>query len=151
MTPEANKEAIKHAYDTIFKTFENLDFRAAANCITADCDYITFNGMHLQGREAYLQSHEEMMNNFMFRGAKLEGQLQKIRFVNDTTAIVIATGAIRFRWQKKAPKSRQSINTGVWVKNEEGEWQLTAFHNCRIQKIPFIGRVMMMLTKKKKG
>ena len=69
MTQEANKEAIKHAYDTIFKTFESLDFRAAANCITADCDYITFNGLHLQGREAYLQSHEEMMNNFMFRGS----------------------------------------------------------------------------------
>lgn len=147
MKHEANMEAIKHAYDKVFKTFETLDFNAAAHCLTEDCDYITFNGMHLQGREAWLQSHKEMMNNFMFRGAKMEGQLQKIRFVNDTTAIVIATGAIRFRWQKKAPESRQSINTGIWVKNDLDEWQLTAFHNCRIQKIPFIGRVMMKLTK----
>jgi hypothetical protein len=50
-----------------------------------------------------------------------------------TTAIVIATGAIRFRWQKKAPRSRQ----------------LTAFHNCRVQKIPLVGRLMMKLTQKK--
>ena len=149
MTKEANIEAIKHANEEIYKAFETLDFRTAAQHLTPDCDYITFNGMHLRGRDEYIQSHEEMMNNFMFKGARLEAQLQRIRFLNDTTAIVIATGAIRFRWQKKAPRSRQSINTTVWTKNEQGEWQLTAFHNCRVQKIPLIGRIIMKLTQKK--
>ena len=150
MTKETNIEAIKQANDEIFKAFETLDFLAAARHLTPDCDYITFNGMHIESREAYIQMHGEMMNNFMFKGAKLEGQLQKIRFLNDTTAIVIGTGAIRFRWQKKAPRSRQSINTSIWVKNDQGAWQLTAFHNCRIKKIPFIGRLILKLTKRKK-
>ena len=135
MNTEANMKAIRQANTEIYKVFETLDFKAAARYITEDCDYITFNGMHLKGRAAYIQAHEELMNNFMFKGAKLEGQIQQIRFPNETTAIVIATGAIQFRWQKKAPQSRQSINTSVWVKDPEGQWLLTAFHNCRIKKI----------------
>jgi uncharacterized protein (TIGR02246 family) len=86
------------------------------------------------------------MNNFFFRGAKLESKIRDIRFLNSTTAIVIVTGAIKFRWQKKAPQSRQSINTNVWVKETDGQWRLTAFHNCRIKAIsPFIKWMMKAL------
>jgi uncharacterized protein (TIGR02246 family) len=151
MITETNKAAIMQANDELYKAFETLDFKKAANYLTSDCDYITFNGMHVQGREAYIQLHEEMMDNFMFRGARLEASVKTIRFLNETTAVVIATGAIRFRWQKKAPKNRQSINTSIWVKSTEGSWQLTAFHNCRVREIPRFARWILQLKKKKKS
>lgn len=148
MEKELEIEAIKEANQHIYRAFETLDFKAAAYYLTEDCDYITFNGMHIKGREAYIRMHENLMNNFVFRGARLEGQIEDIRFINDTTAIVIATGAIRFRWQRQAPKSRQSINTSVWVKTSEGEWRMTSFHNCRIKKTGAFARWMMRRVKK---
>ena len=133
-----NKEkeiaAIIAANAIIIKAFETHDFKAASVYLTEDCDYITFNGDHLKGREAYIKTHDELMQSFFFKEAQLEGHVKEIRFLNDITAIVIATGAIRFRWQKTAPQSRQSINTNVWVKDEDGQWRLTAFHNCRIKE-----------------
>jgi len=143
MNREWDIKAIREANESIYKAFETLDFKAAAYYLTDDCDYITFNGMHIKGREEYIRSHAELMNNFVFRGAKLEAHIDQLRFLNDTTAIVIATGAIRFRWQREAPKNRQSINTSVWIKTSEGEWRLTSFHNCRIRKIGRFARWMM--------
>jgi uncharacterized protein (TIGR02246 family) len=148
MDNQASIKAIQQANLEIYKSFETLDFSTASRYLSEDCDYITFNGMHLKGREEYIRAHEELMNNFMFRGAKLEGQIEQVRFLNETTAIVIATGAIRFRWQKQAPQSRQSINTTVWVKNTAGEWLLTAFHNCRVKKIGRFAGWLLKLGKK---
>ncbi|PSL44986.1 uncharacterized protein (TIGR02246 family) [Chitinophaga niastensis] len=148
MDNQASIEAIQQANLEICKSFETLDFRAASRYLADDCDYITFNGMYLKGREEYIRVHEELMNNFMFRGAKLEGQIKQVRFLNETTAIVISIGAIRFRWQKQAPQSRQSINTTVWVKNTAGEWQFTAFHNCRVKKIGRFAGWLLKLGKK---
>jgi uncharacterized protein (TIGR02246 family) len=135
--------AIMQANEAIYQSFETLDFRQAAAHLTEDCDYITFNGTHVKGREAYVKMHEQLMNNFMFRGAKLDGLIEQVNFLNEHTAVVIASGAIRFRWQKKAPESRQSINTTVWVRNADGQWQMASFHNCRVKKMGWLARWVM--------
>lgn len=140
--------AIKQANEKIYRSFETSDFKTAAELLTEDCDYITFNGMHLKGREAYVETHEQLMNNFWFRGAKLEGQIDQLRFLNDRTAVVIARGAIRFRWQKTAPSGRQSINTTLWIKNESDQWQMAAFHNCRIKPTSRFATWLMGIGKK---
>ncbi|MFX1706339.1 SgcJ/EcaC family oxidoreductase [Chitinophaga sp. CC14] len=141
--------AITQANNAIYHSFRTLDFRGASVYLTEDCDYITFNGMHLKGREEYIMLHERLMNNFMFRGARLHGHIEQVRFLNENVAIVVATGAIRFRWQKRVPESRQSVNTTVWVKSPEGQWQMSAFHNCRIKKMNWLARWIMGSVKKK--
>ncbi|NML37889.1 SgcJ/EcaC family oxidoreductase [Chitinophaga sp. G-6-1-13] len=147
MNKVTEMKAIRQVNEEIYRSFETLDFKGAAVHLTEDCDYITFNGMHLKGRQEYITSHEQLMNNFMFRGAKLEGEIDQMRFLNDRTAVVIARGAIRFRWQKKAPQSRHSINTTLWIKNNEDQWQMAAFHNCRIKKPGWLMKtVMAMIT-----
>lgn len=140
--------AIKAANNALYHAFRTLDFRGASANLTEDCDYITFNGMHLKGREEYVTLHEQLMNNFMFRGARLHGQIQQVRFLDENVALVIATGAIRFRWQKKVPESRQSVNTTVWLKSPEGQWQMSAFHNCRIKKMNWLAKWITGATKK---
>ncbi|SEW52138.1 YybH family protein [Chitinophaga arvensicola] len=140
-------DAIKQANNAIYHSFRTLDFRGASVYLTEDCDYITFNGMHLKGREEYIRLHEQMMRNFMFRGARLQGEIEQVRFLSDHVALVVAKGALRFRWQKKVPDSRQSVNTTVWMKNQEGQWQMSAFHNCRIKKMSRLARWITGITK----
>lgn len=135
--------AIQEANRSIYQAFETLDFKTAGEHLTEDCDYITFNGMHLKGRAAYIRAHKELMSNFMFRGAKLEGDITDIRFLNEKTVVVIARGAIKFRWQKKVAPNRLSINTSVWVKEPTGKWKMAAFHNCRIQKMGWFTKWLM--------
>lgn len=144
----ADIKAIEKANFEIYRSFKTLDFTAASLHLTEDCDYITFKGTHIKGRRAFIQMHEELMNNFMFRGARLEGDIEQVRFLNDTTAVVIATGAIRFRWQKKVPAGRHSINTTVWVKYKKEEWQMASFHNCRVKPMGAFAKWMMRLGRK---
>ncbi len=63
--------------------------------------------------------HENLMNNFVFRGAKLKDN-PKNRFINDTTAIVIATGAIRFRWQRQ---SSEKSSIDQYIRMDTDKWQ----------------------------
>ncbi|MEC5144806.1 SgcJ/EcaC family oxidoreductase [Chitinophaga sp. 212800010-3] len=148
MNTQLASNAIREANNAVCSAFETLDFRAAADYLTPDCTYVTFNGMLLRGRNEYIQVHEELMDNFMFRGAHLEGSIDDIRFLDNNVAIVIAHGAIRFRWQKQAPQSRQSINTTVWEKQPDGRWLMTSFHNCRVRKIGAFARWLMRIGKK---
>src|SRR6218665_1992064 len=91
---EQDIKAVLKINSRICKAFETVDFRGAAAYLTPDCNYITFNGDYLKGRYAYVKTHEELMNSFFFRGARLEAQVTEARFLNDDTAVVIATGAI---------------------------------------------------------
>src|SRR5690606_33560859 len=123
-------KAIQEANRAVYQTFETLDFKTPDEHLTDDCDCIRVHGMHAKGRAAYVRAHKELMNNFMFKGAKLEGDITDIRFLNEKTVVVIARGAIKFRWQKKVAPNRLSINTSVWVRDPSGKWKMTAFHNC---------------------
>ncbi|MEN0055795.1 MAG: hypothetical protein AAGC65_19100 [Mucilaginibacter sp.] len=86
--------------------------------------------------------HTALANNWLFKGAELFGEIKQIKFPAENVAIVIATGAIKFRWQKKVNKKRLSINTNVFVK-QNGDWKIASFQNNRIKASNFIQRLMM--------
>ncbi|WP_166670712.1 SgcJ/EcaC family oxidoreductase [Olivibacter sp. XZL3] len=136
-------KAIQEANRSIYQAFETLDFNAAGEYLTEDCDYITAKGMRLKGRAAYIRAHKELMNNAVFKGAKVEGDITDIRFLNEKTVVVIARESINFRWRKKITPHLVSINTSVWVKELTGKWKMTAFHNCRIQKKGWLAKWLM--------
>nr|WP_068890328.1 SgcJ/EcaC family oxidoreductase [Pedobacter panaciterrae] len=147
MNQELETEKIIRATTALHKAFERQEFKAAAEYLTREVSYITFNGMYLKGREAYIKVHEEFMLNKLFRDAKLHGSIHTISFLNENTAVVIMTGAIQFRWQKKIPESRRSINTNVWVLEADRQWRLAAFQNSRIKKTGGFAKLMLSLFK----
>lgn len=139
---EREKEAIVALFARMNDAWARGDADAFGSCYTEDCDYVTFNGMHLKGRRQNVELHREMLNGFLFRGSRLEGRIEDLRFLNGTTALAHGTGALLMRWQKKSPKSRLSINTTVLVKID-GAWMITAFHNCRIREMGRFARWLM--------
>lgn len=74
--------------------------------------------------------HQELWNGVL-RGSTLNGEIVKIDFITPELAIFHGWGAVKMRWQKQAPKKRDSINTNVVVK-QNGEWRIAAFQNSRI-------------------
>ncbi|HEY5746475.1 MAG TPA: SgcJ/EcaC family oxidoreductase [Chryseolinea sp.] len=111
-----------------------------ASFFTEDCDYVTFDGRHLRGNAEHEAFHQKLFTGFL-RGSKLVGRIKAIRFINPDVAIVHQTGGVQLRFQKRFPGTRLSINTNVLVR-EQGTWKISAFHNCRIQKPPFIFRLI---------
>ncbi|MEH7355125.1 SgcJ/EcaC family oxidoreductase [Neobacillus drentensis] len=119
-----------------------------AACFTDDVDYVTFFGKHLKGRQSVAVSHQKLFDGIM-RGSTMVADIKQLRFLSSDIAIIHGVGAIKMRWQKKAPKTRDSINTNVAVR-KNGEWKFSAFHNCRIKRPNFIQKIFMGEKRKNK-
>ena len=82
------------------------------------------------------------------KGSTLHYQIKDIRFLTADIAVVHIIGAVKLRFQKKAPQGRQSINTNTVVR-QNGQWKVTAFHNCRIKKPSFMQKLFMIVNNNK--
>ena len=113
-----DQEIIKEKMNLLKRIFTNPTPELFEKIFTADCDYITFMGEHLKGINENLRVHTSVANNWLFKGSELFGEIKQIKFPAQNVAVVIATGTIKFRWQKKLNKKRLSINTNVFVKQK---------------------------------
>ncbi|MDR6549534.1 SgcJ/EcaC family oxidoreductase [Paenibacillus qinlingensis] len=145
---EQDQKEILAVFTALSKAWNDHDGQAFGACFTEDADYVTFNGQHLKGRQAISDVHQVLFDGILRGSSMVEGGSLNIRFVTSDMAIAHAVGAIKLRWQKKAPKNRDSINTNVVIK-EKGQWKIAAFHNCRIQRPNFIQKWFMNKAKSK--
>ncbi len=135
-------QAIHNVFRALYRAWDQGDGKAYSEFFTPDADYVTFFGEHLKGRSEIDNAHQALWDGPL-RGSKMISDLRemKLRFISPDTAIAHATGAVLMRWQKKAPASRDSINTNVLVR-QNGEWKIAAFHNCRIKKLNWLTRLL---------
>jgi uncharacterized protein (TIGR02246 family) len=94
-------------------------------------------GQHLKGRKQIADVHQ-MLFAGPLKGSVLVSSATtdlQPRFITPDIAVVHAIGEAHLAVPSYDPNDRGSINTNVVVK-ENGEWKLTAFHNCRIQEMP---------------
>ncbi|GGD78105.1 SgcJ/EcaC family oxidoreductase [Paenibacillus nasutitermitis] len=137
MTNQEDLKAIGALFEKLSNSWNMGDGVAFGNCFTEDADYVTFTGQHLKGRKQISDVHQ------MLFGGPLKGSILlssassdlQPRFIAFDVAIVHAIGEVRLAEPAQDPKDRGSINTNVVMKHN-GDWKLTAFHNCRIQEIP---------------
>lgn len=139
--------AIRQVFARMADAWNAGDATAFAQCVTEDCDYVTFAGQHIKGRQANEQIHRHLFDTWIMKGSVLHVGTEPvtITFLNDTIALVHSTGVIQLRFQKKPSKNRLSIQTNVLLKIG-GEWKVRAFHNCRVQT-PSLAQRLLMLVK----
>ncbi len=129
-TTKTDETAIHELFTRLEETWNAGNATAYGECFTPDSDYITFEGGHLQGRDANADAHRELFKTFL-KGSKLEGRISDLRFLGSDVAVLHATGNVKLRWQSRPAPGRESIQTYVAVKHD-GTWRFTAFHNSRI-------------------
>lgn len=139
---EQDKKAILALFEKLGKAWNEHNGQAFSLCFTEDADYVTFNGQHIKGRQDIAEIHQKLFDGVLRGSSMVDGGSIQIRFLTPDIAVAQCVGAIKLRWQKKAPKYRDSINTNVIV-NEKGDWKIAAFHNCRIQPPNFIRKWFM--------
>ena len=139
-TTKMDTEAIQGIFTTLATAWNTANAGLFSSVFTPDADYVTFNGQHLKGREAIAQVHIDLWKKFLKGSRLISTEPVQIRFVHESLAIAHGKGAVLMRWQKKTSERRLSINTNVLIK-QNGQWYITAFHNCRIQKMPWFIRL----------
>jgi uncharacterized protein (TIGR02246 family) len=142
MEDSTDEKNITQLFADAASAWDSGNGKRYASHFTENCDYVTFFGEHIKGEQAIAGSHQQLFDSFVMKGSTLHQQVKDIRFLTADIAIVHCVGAVKLRFQKKAPTSRQSINTNIVVR-QNGQWKITAFHNCRVQKPNFIQRLFM--------
>ncbi|MFB5676769.1 SgcJ/EcaC family oxidoreductase [Paenibacillus terreus] len=137
MTNQEDLKAISSLFARLRDAWNTGDGAAYGQCFTEDADYVTFMGQHLKGRKQIAEVHQ-MLFDGPLKGSVMDSstssELQP-RFIAPNVAIVHATGEVKLTDAAQDPNDRGSINTNMLLK-QDGEWKLTAFHNCRVQEMP---------------
>ncbi|MVM38243.1 SgcJ/EcaC family oxidoreductase [Spirosoma sp. HMF3257] len=145
---QADEAAIRQVFAQLATAWDLGDANIFSECLTNDCDYVTFAGQHIIGKEANRQIHHELFNSWALKGSTMHPTAEQpsIAFLSNTVALVHSTGTIKLRFQKTPPLNRLSIQTMVLTKND-GQWKIRAFHNCRVQRPGLFQRLLMILKK----
>jgi uncharacterized protein (TIGR02246 family) len=137
MTNQKDLMSINELFAQLSKSWNIGDGIAYGNCFTEDADYVTFMGQRLKGREQITEVHQMLFNGPLKGSIMISTSSSDIqpRFITPEVAIIHAIGEVQLAQPAQDPNDRGSINTNVVLK-QNGEWKITAFHNCRIQEIP---------------
>ncbi|WP_163506226.1 SgcJ/EcaC family oxidoreductase [Fodinicola acaciae] len=98
---------------------------------TEDADYVVFNGTHLKGRQAIVDTHRWLFDGPL-KGSRIAGSASapaSVRFVRPDVAILITAGAVASGDAAPAP-GQDSVQTTVFVKNGD-QWRVASFQNTR--------------------
>src|SRR4029450_13729613 len=76
-------------------------------CFTADCDYVSYDGYWERGRDPMVESHDKLFRGVLF-GSALVGEVESIRHLSDSIALVHGTGSVLVAWRARLPKRRRT-------------------------------------------
>lgn len=123
------------------------DAAAYGELFTHDADYITFFGLHLQGRQAIEDSHRKLFEGPL-KGSRLTGgsaaapadggqgaDAARVRLLRPDVAVIVTTGGSTLAGQQRPAPERDSIITLTAV-NDGGGWRFASFQNTRRQPLP---------------
>jgi uncharacterized protein (TIGR02246 family) len=128
-----DEQEIREVIERTFAAWGRADAAAYVADFTEDSDYVAFDGVR-QSKVETERSHRALFAGPLY-GTRLEGGVEAVRFVTPDVAVVHATGAVVFGWQRKPGRGRASRQTIIAVRRD-GRWQLTAFQNTRIRPAP---------------
>ena len=129
----ADERAVRDLFEKLLEDWARGDGAAYGSRFTKDADYVAFDGTRTKGREEISSSHQRLFDKFM-KGTRLTGRIEGVKFPVPGIALVHATGGTLMRGKTEPSPERDSIQTLVAIKREEG-WRFAAFHNTRVRPI----------------
>lgn len=82
MTASNDKEQLHRLFENLAAAWDKGDGQLYASFFTEDCDYITFYGEHLKGRQSIAKAHQKLYDSFIMRNSKLKHQNKRYSFSN---------------------------------------------------------------------
>jgi uncharacterized protein (TIGR02246 family) len=117
----SDEPAIRDLIARLYDAWARGDGDAYAACFTADADYVTFNGMHLHGRDENARVHSALFRSVL-KGSRLSAEIESVAILGDRVALVHTAKSGR----------KASRQTFVLIRSDEG-WRIRSFQNTRVQ------------------
>jgi uncharacterized protein (TIGR02246 family) len=118
-----NGQLIRALLARLSEAWARGDGKTYAACFTEDCDYITFNGIHVHGRTENADLHEALFRTVL-RGTRLSADIEKVEFLARDVAIVHTIGHGR----KKSHQTYVLTKLGA-------NWLIRSFQNTKVQPL----------------
>ncbi|WP_019930732.1 SgcJ/EcaC family oxidoreductase [Nocardia sp. BMG111209] len=128
LAPSDDETRIRALYQRMLDGWQDAD--AYAECFAPDAEYIIANGMLERGRQEIIDGHRLIFSAWA-RNSRLEGRIDRIRFLTPTVAIVTAYGHIAFPDHRSSEENERTIYTLTAQKAEDG-WIFVAYQNTPI-------------------
>jgi uncharacterized protein (TIGR02246 family) len=119
--PPDDEAAIRALLARLYEAWARGDGTAYAACFTEECDYITYNGMHLRRREENAALHDALFRGAL-KGTKLSAEIVAMEQLSPGVVLLLTEGS----------RHRRSTQTFVVVKTDAG-WLIRSFQSTRVQ------------------
>ena len=122
-------ELDRTAITSVIKQMENGwnagDARAFAAPMSEDIDFITIRADHLQGRQAVVDSHLDVLATF-YAGSTNHFNVETLRMLREDVALAHVRAVLE---SPSGPlKGRHEATYSLVLMRENGKWEATSFH-----------------------
>ncbi len=131
-TSETNKdEAMIRANVKQMETGWNAKSGAEfAKPFAEDSDFVIINGMHIKGRAANANGHQQIFDT-IYKDSRLAATVKQIRFLRPDVAVVHIESNLTFKLNGEEKKGNGFVT--LVMTREKGKWSIAAFQNTAIQ------------------
>jgi uncharacterized protein (TIGR02246 family) len=136
--------AIRELYERLMDGWNQGSGAAFADVFTEDGDLVAFDGTHLEGR-AQIEAVQQRLFDKYLKGTRLVGTVERVRFLDQDTAVMHAVGNTIMRGKARPSPERASIQTLTTVRLD-GAWRVAAFQNTRVRPIGRNGLTFLVWT-----
>ncbi len=142
----SDEQAVRVLYQRLMEGWNQGSGAAFADPMASDVDFVPFDGAYFKGREALVRFHDPLFKTHL-KGTRLVGGVTSVRLLSPTVALMHARGGTIMSGESRPSPARDSIQTMVAVKGENG-WSIAAFQNTRVRPIGqnFAGTMWWLLT-----
>jgi uncharacterized protein (TIGR02246 family) len=129
-----DEAAVRALYQQLMDGWNQGSGAAFAAVFAEDGDLVAFDGTHFKGRQEIAPFHQQLFDKWL-KGSRLVGQVKDVRFLSPDVALMHAVGGTVMRGKSEPSPERDSIQTLVARRQEDGEWRLAAFQNTRLHPV----------------
>lgn len=122
-------DEVRELFATYCKTWTQGDSIGFGRLFTEDADYVSYDGSWAAGVERLTDNHDKLFRG-VIAGSAMVGEIESLRFITDSVAVLVANGSVLMPWRSKLPKRRLSRQILVCVRRPEG-WRIAAIQNNR--------------------
>jgi uncharacterized protein (TIGR02246 family) len=119
--------AVHAVLETVYAAWADNDADAFVAPYASDATAV-HSGTVMESREAIRATMVAVFDGPL-RGSRGVHEVQRIRFVDADTAIVLSKGAILFAGQTEPAAESRTLDGWVLCRRD-GSWRVEAFHNC---------------------
>ncbi|MDT0343677.1 SgcJ/EcaC family oxidoreductase [Streptomyces litchfieldiae] len=123
------EDQIRELFAEYCRTWTEGDSAGFGRLFTEDADYVSYDGSWAAGVARLRENHDKLFRG-VIAGSAMVGEIESLRFVTDSVAVLVGNGSVLMPWRSELPKRRLSRQIIVCVRTPEG-WRIAAIQNGR--------------------